>query len=127
MRALHIQEACETRQSVSRQRRFVCGVTYQLHTSGSAHTTSAGYNAHVQQDQETTVTILGELRARLERLSAKRGVSISELAAEALARLVEEDDGRYSAARERAIERLRNAPSLDLGGVTWTRDELHER
>ena len=81
----------------------------------------------MEQEQEITVTIPGELRARLERLAAKRGVSISEHGAEALARLVQEDDARYSAARERAVERLRNAPSLHLGSVTWTRDELHER
>jgi hypothetical protein len=81
----------------------------------------------VEQDHEIAARIPSDLRARLERLAAKRGISISELAAEALARLVEEDDARYAGARERAVERLRNAPSLNLGGITWTRDELHER
>ena len=63
----------------------------------------------------------------LERLAVERGIVISDLAAEALGRLVEEDD-RYSAARERALARLRNSPSLGTDDrVTWTRDEIHER
>lgn len=73
------------------------------------------------------MSLPGQLWTHLERLAAERGVSISDLTAEALARLIE-GDARYLAARERALARLRNAPSLTLNGqITWTRDELHER
>ena len=74
-----------------------------------------------------TVHLLQSQWTSLERLAAERGISISDLAAEALARLAEENE-RYSTARERAVERLRNASALTLDGqITWTRDELHER
>ena len=69
----------------------------------------------------------GQLWAQLQRHAAEQGISISELTADALARLVE-DDRRYSAVRERALARLRNAPSLGTTGrIPWTRDEIHER
>ena len=67
------------------------------------------------------------LWTRLECLAEERGVTLSQLTSEALARLVE-GDGSYLAARKRAMERLRSASSLTLDGkITWTRDELHER
>jgi hypothetical protein len=61
-------------------------------------------------------------RARIA--AAKRGTSISALAATQLLALVDEDE-RVELARERAQAILRKASAR--GGRTWTRDELHDR
>ena len=61
-------------------------------------------------------------RARI--VAAKRGTSVSGLAATQLLALVDEDE-RVELARERAEAILRKAASR--GGRTWTRDELHDR
>jgi hypothetical protein len=61
-------------------------------------------------------------RARI--VAAKRGTSVSALAASQLMALVAEDE-RYEQARQRAEAILRRA--ADRGGRTWTRDELHDR
>jgi hypothetical protein len=61
-------------------------------------------------------------RARI--VAAKRGTSVSALAASQLMALVAEDE-RYEQARERAESILKKA--ADRGGRTWTRDELHDR
>ena len=61
-------------------------------------------------------------RARI--VAAKRGTSISALAAIQLTALVEEDE-RVEQARERAQAILEKA--VPRGGRSWTRDELHDR
>jgi hypothetical protein len=61
-------------------------------------------------------------RARI--VAAKRGTSVSALAATQLLALVDEDE-RAELARERAQAILRKASPR--GGRTWTRDELHDR
>jgi hypothetical protein len=62
---------------------------------------------------------------RLARIvAAKRGTSVSALAATQLKELVEEDE-RLELARGRAEGILRKASSR--GGRNWTRDELHDR
>ena len=61
-------------------------------------------------------------RARI--VAAKRGTSISALAATQLIELVAEDE-RVELARERAEAILRRP--LPRGGQSWTRDELHDR
>jgi hypothetical protein len=61
-------------------------------------------------------------RARI--VAAKRGTSVSALAATQLIALVDEDE-RVELARERAQAILRKASAR--GGRTWTRDELHDR
>ncbi len=61
-------------------------------------------------------------RARI--LAAKRGTSVSALAAAELIELVTEDE-RFEQARERAEAILDGAPTR--GGRRWTRDELHDR
>ena len=61
-------------------------------------------------------------RARI--VAAKRGTSISALAAIQLIALVEEDE-RVEQARERAQAILEKA--VPRGGRSWTRDELHDR
>jgi hypothetical protein len=61
-------------------------------------------------------------RARI--VAAKRGTSVSALAAIQLLALVDEDE-RVELARARAEAILRKASSR--GGRTWTRDDLHDR
>jgi hypothetical protein len=61
-------------------------------------------------------------RARI--VAAKRGTSVSALAASQLMALVAEDE-RYEQARGRAESILNRATAR--GGRTWTRDELHDR
>jgi hypothetical protein len=61
-------------------------------------------------------------RARI--VAAKRGTSVSALAAIQLVELVDEDE-RVEQARERAQAILRKA--APRGGRSWTRDELHDR
>ncbi|MGD0019112.1 MAG: DUF6364 family protein [Candidatus Limnocylindrales bacterium] len=61
-------------------------------------------------------------RARI--VAAKRGTSISALAATRLIELVDEDE-RVELARERAEAILKKA--APRGGRSWTRDELHDR
>lgn len=61
-------------------------------------------------------------RARI--VAAKRGTSISALAAIQLIELVDQDE-RVEQARERGRAILEKAVSR--GGRSWTRDELHDR
>jgi hypothetical protein len=61
-------------------------------------------------------------RARI--VAAKRGTSVSALAAIQLVELVDEDE-RVEQARERAQAILEKA--VPRGGRSWTRDELHDR
>lgn len=61
-------------------------------------------------------------RARI--VAAKRGTSVSALAAKQLIELVDEDE-RYEQARVRAAAIL--AKAAPRGGRGWTRDELHDR
>ena len=61
-------------------------------------------------------------RARI--VAAKRGTSVSTLAAIQLIDLVDEDE-RVEQARERAEAILKKA--VPRGGRSWTRDELHDR
>jgi hypothetical protein len=73
-------------------------------------------NLTLQLDAETI------RRARI--VAAKRGTSVSALAASRLEELVEEDD-RLELARTRAEAIL--AQASRRGGRSWTRDDLHER
>jgi hypothetical protein len=61
-------------------------------------------------------------RARI--VAAKRGTSVSALAAKQLAELVDEDE-RFERARARAEAVL--AKSVPRGGRSWTRDDLYDR
>jgi hypothetical protein len=73
-------------------------------------------NLTLQMDAETI------RRARI--VAAKRGTSVSALAASRLRELVDEDD-RLELARHRAEAIL--AKATGRGGRGWTRDDLHER
>jgi hypothetical protein len=78
--------------------------------------TMARANLTLQMDAEVI------RRARI--VAAKRGTSVSALAATQLRELVDDDD-RVELARARATAILEEA--AQRGGRDWTRDELHDR
>jgi hypothetical protein len=65
-----------------------------------------------------------EVIRRVRILAAKRGISVSALAAQRLMELVEEDE-RFEAARRRVLAIL--ATAVARGGRSWDRDDLHDR
>ena len=71
-----------------------------------------------------TLQLDAEVIRRARIVAAKRGTSVSALAATQLMSLADEDE-RVEQARERAETILRDAVSR--GGRSWTRDELHDR
>jgi hypothetical protein len=71
-----------------------------------------------------TVAIEPGLLKKARAVAARRGQSVSALLADELRDLVDED-GRYAAARKRALSLFQNP--LSLGGVPLRRGELHER
>jgi hypothetical protein len=71
-----------------------------------------------------TVQLETDVIRRVRIVAAKRGTSISALAATQLAALVDEDE-RFDQARDRAVAILERAASR--GGRKWTRGELHDR
>ncbi|MBF8291169.1 MAG: hypothetical protein HW391_2137 [Chloroflexi bacterium] len=71
-----------------------------------------------------TLQLDAEVIRRARVVAAKRGTSVSALAAAELIELVDVDD-RFERARERA-EAILNA-AAPRGGRRWTRDELHDR
>lgn len=71
-----------------------------------------------------TLQMDAEVIRRARIVAAKRGMSVSSLAATRLKELVDEDE-RVELARARAEALLRKA--VQRGGRHWTRDELHAR
>ena len=71
-----------------------------------------------------TLQLDTEVIRRARSVAAKRGTSISALAATQLTELVNEDE-RAEQARERAEAILRKP--VPRGGRSWTREELHDR
>lgn len=71
-----------------------------------------------------TLQLDAEVIRRARIVAAKRGTSVSALAATQLTELVD-DDERRELSRERADTILRDASAR--GGRTWRRDELHDR
>jgi hypothetical protein len=71
-----------------------------------------------------TLQMDAEVIKRARIVAAKRGMSVSALAATRLMELVDEDE-RAELARGRAEAILEQA--APRGGRGWTRDELHDR
>jgi len=71
-----------------------------------------------------TLQLDAEVIKRARIVAAKRGTSVSALAATQLKELVDEDE-RVELARERAEAILKKA--TPRGGRSWTRDDLHDR
>jgi len=71
-----------------------------------------------------TLQLDAEVIRRARIVAAKRGTSVSALAAAQLMELVDNEE-RVELARERAEAILKKA--APRGGRSWTRDELHDR
>ena len=71
-----------------------------------------------------TLQMDAEVIKRARIVAAKRGMSVSALAATRLIELVDEDE-RVELARGRAEAILKKA--APRGSRSWTRDELHDR
>ena len=71
-----------------------------------------------------TLQLDAEVIRRARIVAAKRGTSVSALAAAQLIELVDDED-RFEQARGRAEAILKKA--APRGGRSWTRDELHDR
>ena len=75
-----------------------------------------------------TLTISEETLRKAKRLAIERGISLSKFLSEHLESIVERDE-KYEQSRRRWSARMRRGIDLGLGpdGITWSRDELHER
>lgn len=74
-----------------------------------------------------TLSLPESLLRRFRVYAASRNQSMTSVMAEAIRKLMEQDE-QSGRAKRRFLERIRNAPDRGTRGrVTWTRDELHER
>ncbi len=74
-----------------------------------------------------TLSLPDEVLRRVRVMAVERRTSVSRMLAELLEEMVELETG-YAMARERSLRLLREGRDLGTGGgVSWSRDELHER
>ncbi len=77
--------------------------------------------------KNVTLSLPEALLRRFRVYAAARNQSMTGVMAEAIRKLMEEDQQTARASR-RFLERIRNAPDRGTAGrAKWTRDELHER
>ena len=77
--------------------------------------------------KNVTLSLPEPLLRRFRVYAASRNQSMTGLMAEAIRSLMERDE-QTARAKERFLNRVRNAPDLGTGGVIrWSRDEMHER
>jgi hypothetical protein len=77
---------------------------------------------------KVTISISDDLAGKIHKMAAERGVSVPALISAHLEELVGEharsaDQGTQMEALERSSQDLR----INMGKITWTREELHER
>jgi len=70
-----------------------------------------------------TLAIDDEVLKAARRIAAERDTTVNPLVREYLEQLV---SNRRRIARERLLE-LMNSGGVEIGPITWTREELHER
>ncbi len=74
-----------------------------------------------------TIRVDDRLAREMKILAAKKGTSLSAMAAEFFVSLTRRDSA-YEQARKRHLALMRRGVNLGTHGkATWTRDELHER
>jgi hypothetical protein len=77
--------------------------------------------------KNVTLSLPEPLLQRFKVYAATQNRSMTQLAAEAIERMIDQQEERERM-KKRLIQGMRNAPSLGTGGVIpWTREELHER
>jgi len=79
--------------------------------------------------KNVTFSLPEDLLRKLRICAALRGVSMTQLAEEAIRKVVANgQDDEYERAKRSFIARLKNPPDWGIGEkIPWTRDELHER
>jgi predicted transcriptional regulator len=79
------------------------------------------------ETQNVTIALPKDLLLRVKVIAAQRQTSISSLLAQALTRLVTQEDA-YEQARRRYLERTSESADLGTNGqLNVSRDALHER
>jgi len=77
--------------------------------------------------QNVTLSLPVSLLRQFRVYAAEQNQSMSRVAAEAIRKLVDQDDKRERA-KQRIIARLQNPPGRGVGDtITWTREETHQR
>jgi metal-responsive CopG/Arc/MetJ family transcriptional regulator len=85
------------------------------------------YTGFVKEQTNVTLSLPEVLVRRFRVFAASRNQSMSSLMAVAIRQMIEQD-AQTRKAKQRFLERIRNAPDRGTNGVIrWTRDELHER
>jgi len=81
----------------------------------------------VRLHKNVTLSLPEALLRRFRAYAASRNQSMTGVMAEAIRKLMDEDQPT-AAAKRRFLARIRNAPDRGIAGnVTWTGDELNER
>jgi len=81
----------------------------------------------VKEHQNVTLSLPKPLLRKFRVYAAERNQSMSSLLAEAIRKMVVQED-EYEKAKRRFLARLGNPQNLGTGGkITWTREELYER
>ena len=80
-----------------------------------------------RRHKNVTLSLPESLLRKFRVYAAERNTSMTQLVAEAIGRMLD-DDSRVERAKKRMIERMRNSPDRGTHGViTWTRDEIYDR
>jgi hypothetical protein len=81
----------------------------------------------VMSNQNITLSLPEEDLREARVLAARRGTSVSQLLAEILRELVEQETG-YASARQRSLALMRKGMDFGTEGhIGWNRDSVHER
>ena len=81
----------------------------------------------MKDHKNVTLSLPESLVRRFRVYAAERGESMTSLMAQAIQKMIVEDQ-QTAKAKRRFIERIRNAPDRGTKGmIRWTREELHER
>ncbi len=85
------------------------------------------YTVSVDEKTNVTLSLPEVLLRRFRVFAASRNQSMSSLMAVAIRQMIEHD-AQTRKAKQRFLERIRNAPDRGTNGIIqWTRDEIHER
>jgi hypothetical protein len=76
-----------------------------------------------------TFSLPEDLLQKLRVYAASRGVSMTQLAEDAIRKMVANGhDDEYERARRSFMKRLENPPDLGINGqITWRREDLYDR
>jgi len=79
------------------------------------------------EKQNITLSLPKEILKKGKMLATKKGISLNELIRELLQISTESDEG-YRISADRQITRMKEGIQLGTkGGISWKRDQLHQR